>query len=67
MLQHSEVFEVCLADTEGNMRVGSYNNLTRENKRANKGLSCLSGKKLPYRTNMPDLYVCSFASVVYVL
>ena len=36
---------------------------TRENKRANKGLSCLSGKKMPYRTDVPDWYVCSFASV----
>ena len=39
----------------------------KENKRANKGLSCLSDEKSPYGTDVPDLHVCSFASVVYVL
>ena len=27
MLERSELFEVCLEDSEGNLRVGSYNNL----------------------------------------
>ena len=37
MLQHSEVFEVCLADTEGNMRVGSYNNLKEREQERKEG------------------------------
>ena len=54
MLQSSELFDVCLADTEGNLR-------------ASKGSSCLSDMKMPFRTDVPDLYLCSFASVVYEL
>ena len=50
------------------MRVGS-NLIEREqeNERTSKGLCCLSGEKVPYRTDVPGLYVCSFASVIYVL
>ena len=30
-------------------------------------LGCLSGEKMLYGTYMPDLYVCSFIYVAYVL
>ena len=39
----------------------------RENKRAHKGLGCLSGEKVSYGTYMPDLYVCGFTRVASVL
>ena len=29
LLQRSELFEVCLTDIQGNLRVGSYNNLIK--------------------------------------
>ena len=39
----------------------------REDKKAYKGLGCLSGEKVLYGTYMPDLYVCGFTCVAYVL
>ena len=60
-------FWVCLAYTEGNLRIESYNNLTSREQENKQGLSCLSGEKIPYGSDVPDLYVCSFASVVKVL
>ena len=66
MLLHLEFFEVCLASTEGNLNVKSYSSV-REDKRAYKRLGCLSGDKVSHGTYMPDLYVCGFARVAYVL
>ena len=38
-----------------------------EREQENKGLSCLSGEKVPYGTDMPDLCVCGFAHYLFFI
>ena len=41
VLQRCKLLEVCLADTEGNMRVGSYSNLTEREPDSKQGFELL--------------------------
>ena len=41
MLQRSELFEVCLANTEGNLGVGSYSNLNEREQEGKQGVTCV--------------------------
>ena len=66
LLLHSELFKVCLISPEGNLKVKSYSSLSERGQERYKGLGCLSGEVL-YGTYMPDLYLCGFAHVAYVL
>ena len=66
MLLHSELFEVCLVSTEGNLKAKSYSSLSERGQESIQGLGCLSGE-VSYGTYIPDLYVCGFTHVAYVL
>ena len=41
MQQRSELFEVCLADTEDKLRVGSYNTLIEREQESKQGFELL--------------------------
>ena len=41
VLQRSELFEVCLAVIEGNLEVGSYNNLIEREQESKQGFELL--------------------------
>ena len=41
MLQRSGLVEVCLADTEGNLRVGRYNDLNEREQESKQGFELL--------------------------
>ena len=58
---HSELVEVCLLSTKGNLKVEAYSSLTKRGQETNKGLSCLSGEVSQYGTDMPNLYIYGFA------